>query len=272
MGLWVHDGKVYFTEAAATGTVWGGIARLSVYDPVASTLTTLVDNPVNHDAVAVASDGKIYLGGWSFSIPGNAGHISVVDPVTLVESPVADLDAATSDMFMDDADNLYVATLGPTKSTSYIYRLAAGDYAHPTRYRVVETEMMTASGGTFYLDDWGVSRFAAGGPEEKFWVPDDPSWFSIRGLTVYGGNLFYGGSGCSDGYVPGYGQCPPAPIGQIRSVPLSTGGSYTTVASGLGDVSNLRVDPSTGMLYFLEFGTEAGDYLDGRLRVVDPSP
>src|SRR5438067_13744862 len=76
MGLWVRDGKVYFTEAAATGTAYGGFARLSSYDLATQVRTTLVDNPINHDSVAVASDGKIYLGGWSGSIPGNAGHIS----------------------------------------------------------------------------------------------------------------------------------------------------------------------------------------------------
>jgi hypothetical protein len=271
MGLWVRDGKVYFTEAAKTGTSFGGIARLSVYDPATSTRTTLVDDPVNYDCVAVASDGKIYLAGWAGSIPGDSGHISVVDPVTLVESPVADLDAAAGDdMFMDDQDNLYVTGAGVDGTTTGIYLLAAGDYEHPIRFRGLSTTSFTASGDTFYLNGWGISRFTGQGALEKDWVADDPSWWAVSGLTVHAGRLFYGGYGCSDGYVPGYGQCPPLPVGEIRSVDLSSGGAYTTVAAGLGKVANVRVDSATGRLYVLEYGS--GDYKNGRLLAVDPPP
>ncbi|HVY48750.1 MAG TPA: hypothetical protein VHB21_22835 [Minicystis sp.] len=268
-GLWVRDGKVYFTEAASTDTSYGGISRLSSYDLATNVRTTLVENPTNHDAVVVASDGNIYLGGWSDTIPGGPGHVSVVYAGTIIEWPVVDLEAGVGDMFIDDADDIYVAAVGVVKGP--IYRLAAGDYAHPTVFRALETSAMTSSGLEFYVSKLGhqtrISRFSVLGSVDHDWMPEDPTWLMTTSLTAHDDYLFYGGYGAAETYAPNSSHAGP---GEIRRVDLTTGEHRTTVAGGLAEVNNVRVDPATGLLYVLDAGTTEGEYHDGRLLVVDP--
>jgi hypothetical protein len=209
-GLWVRDGKVYFLEAAEWDTKWRGASRLSVYDLATQTRTMLVDKVVNNESVVVASDGKIYLGGWSHLFPGNHGQIAVVDAATGVETPILDLDASVADMFIDDEDDIYVLTWA-YDDTRTIFRLPAGDYAHPLPVLDTAARMMTFNAGSFFFTDFearhgftehGITRVLPGAlPEEQF-VPTDASQFAIGGLTTYGGGRFYGSADCSPGGRP----------------------------------------------------------------------
>jgi hypothetical protein len=57
----------------------------------------------------------------------------------------------------------------------------------------------------------------------------------------------------------------------IARVDLATGAQTQAMQSGLNGPRNVRYDPVSGNLYFLEIGTSAAQFKDGTLRVIPHS-
>ncbi|HSQ63829.1 MAG TPA: hypothetical protein VLM85_11470 [Polyangiaceae bacterium] len=112
-GLWLWGNVVYYTETAARNTTFGGALRLSSYDVPSMQSSVIVNDPMNSDAVVVASNGDIYLGSYKNSSPGGDGDVSVISHVTHIETQVVHLAVAVQDMYIDDADDIYV--IGPNE-------------------------------------------------------------------------------------------------------------------------------------------------------------
>ena len=93
-GLWPVSDRVYVTETAGRNTIYGGKVSLDAYSISTAQKSVLVDHPENSDAVAVASNGLIYLTSYHYVIPGEYGKVSVVNPATDVETHLLDIGIA----------------------------------------------------------------------------------------------------------------------------------------------------------------------------------
>jgi len=250
IGLWVRQSKVYITEARATNTAYGGTDRLRVYDPIAGTYTILTNNITNGQAVVVASTGKIYLGSYQGSIPGDNGSISVVDPGTHIESPLVNLPIAISDMYIDAQDNIFVIGPSDTANAKNIYKLPVNNYTSPV---VLQTGLgrvfsLTVNAGKVYFSSlsYGIEWFTGTAVPQNFAVGGN------YGLTASSTKLF---------------SCDIS-ANTVSGVDLATGKVVTPVANNLKEPTNARYDSSTNVLYFLESGTNANQYKDGRLTAI----
>lgn len=251
--IWVKGPYVYVLENAGRDTVYGGKICLDRYDVIAGEKTVLVNNPQNSRAVAVASDGKIYLAAYVRVIPGENGSVSVVDPNTNTETPLIYIESAARDMFIDSNDDIVVIGSSRKADAKSIYLLPAGDYMHP---RVLKEGLgvvwcVSKKGNYVYFSDQeAIKRFdISGGLTETFldkWV------ISITFSSEY---LYY-----ADYFE-----------GTIGRVGLTTRNDET-ILSGLNGPSCVRYDDSSGWLYFTESGTNENHYKDGALKVLQLVP
>jgi len=253
-GLWVKGNLVYFTETAAFDTSFGGAKRLSTYDITTGAVTLLKDNPVNAETVVVSSNGTIYLGNYDNYSPGELGSLSVLDPTTLIETPLETLPIAIEDMFIDAADNIYV--IGPSDSSTAhnVFFLPAGNYTSPVPLAtgLGRTWSITESGSTLYLSLITGSAIETLSPSGTVssWGP-----FARNGLTASADELYYADT----------------IAGTLGRVDLATGTHSQTLATGLNNPGNLRYHPTTGALYYVEGGTTANKFTDGTLKVMYPT-
>jgi hypothetical protein len=257
-GLWVKGTKVYFTETAAFNTSYGGAQRLSVHDTTTKTTTILVSNLATSNcthcqSVVVASNGTIYLGSYTSSIPGTSGVIYSLNPTTFVATPVVTLGTSIMDMYMDAADNILVVGDGGTSP----YMLPAGHYTSPVTLNTTLAANWALTEGNCTLFGGDISAHAiaslsSAGTVNNSWGPG----VAVTGLSASSSYLYYVNFS----------------MNMIQRVSLSTGGNPQTVASGLNSPNNVRYHPATGALYFVEAGTQANKYQDGILKVIYPSP
>jgi len=253
VSLWAKGSEVYVLENAGRSTSYGGKICLDVYDVMTGAKTTLINNPLNSRAVAVASDGKIYLTAYVRLIPGENGSVSVVDPKTNVETPLLAIEIAARDMFIDSNDDIYIIGSSRAADAKSIYLLPAGDYAHP---RVLRTGLGTSwciskMGEYVYFSDQGAIKRFHVGSEATETVVNKP----VMSITFSSEYLYYAD------YFQGT-------IGRIK---LTTGNDETIV-SGLNNPSCVRYDDSSGRLYFVESGTSANMCKDGTLKMLQLVP
>jgi hypothetical protein len=246
-GLWVKDNLVYYSETAARNTSFGGALRVSSYDVQTKQTSVIIDNPMNSDAIVVASDGRIYLGSYKNTSPGSSGDVSVVDPITHVETEVVHLAVAVEDMYIDDSDDIYV--IGPNDSGNSLYLLPAGHYASPV---LLESNLgrawsLTKDGADLYF-----SRITSG-PIEKISNDVITPWgpAARNGLSTSDTFLYY-----LDVISNTMGR-----------VDLATGTNAEVLCTGLNAPNNLRYARATKSLFFVEAGTEANHYKDGTLQL-----
>ncbi|MBN1504704.1 MAG: hypothetical protein JW952_06575 [Candidatus Eisenbacteria bacterium] len=246
-GLWVKDGKVYFTETAGRNTGFGGKIALTVYDVGSGDTTLLADDPVNSDAVVVASDGMIYLTSYLNSIPGDQGKVSAVDPATKTETHVVDIAIAACDMFIEPDDDIYIIGSSDTPGANSIYLLSAGAYTSPSVLHtgLGRTRCISKSGATLYYADIASIWYWSG---SKFVNFADKGIISMSFSSKY---LFY-----SDHLG-----------GTVGAIDLSTKADVT-LCSGLNYPLSVRWDDADGKLYFVECGSVANQFKDGTLKVV----
>jgi hypothetical protein len=247
-GVWVRGNKVYFTETAGRNTSSGGAIRLSSYDMTSRQVELILDRPMNSDAVVVASTGKIYLASYAGAIPGDKGAVSVVDPISKLETPVVDVPIAASDMYIDATDDIYLIGSSASAQAKSILRLPASNYA---AYEVVKTglgraDSITLVGSTVYF-----TRIM-GGPVQRFSGASAPENFGTQsartGLTASATYLYFGDF----------------QAGTIGRAPLATGEGTTSVRSV---PSPIRVRFSGKSLFYLTSGTSGAEYRDGTLNV-----
>jgi hypothetical protein len=246
-GLWVKDAKVYFTETNGRNTGYGGKVALSVYDTASKVKTLLVNDPENSDAVVVDSDVDIYLTSYHGALPGDVGKVSVVDHSTLIESPVCNIEIASIDMYIDGADDIYIIGTSDNPSAKSVYLLRNGSYDLPEVLHtgLGRTRCMSKSGSILYYANLAEILRFVGGTFESFATK------GAQSMSFSSKYLFYAEMSA----------------GKVGRINISTK-SDLTLASGLHSPLAVRWDGTHGKLYFLEAGTDAGEYKDGTLKVI----
>jgi len=252
-GLWVEDGKVWLTETAGRNTAFGGKVCLDQYDVATGRKTVLVNNPRASDAVVVASNNRIYLTSYVGRTPGESGIVTTVDPVTNTETLLINIEIASEDMFIDENDNIFIIGLSDRADAKSIYLLPSGSYLTPT---VLKTGLgrafcISKHGEYVYFSDLtSIKRFKyPSGTVETFMAK------RVMSMSFSSEYLYYAD------YSRGI-------VGRIN---IQTKVDEV-LASGLNNPIAVRYDGSSGNLYFLEAGTDAGKYKDGALKVIHPGP
>ena len=239
--------RVYFTETNGHNTSYGGAVRLRVYKLASQTDSLLKDHPNCHDAVVVTEDGKIYLGSYVGSVPGESGRVSVLNPSTLVESNVCELEIAVKDMFLESDNDILVIGSSYLPDAESLYRLAPPAYTSPNVVKtgLGRTQGVAALGSDIYFADYTAIRKISGDVTE--------AWFTkfVSSLSASTKYLFY-----SDQYA-----------GEIGMIDLATKHDSVLV-SGLHYPFKVRWIAETNRLYFVELGTTDGEYKDGTLQVI----
>ncbi|MBO3753767.1 MAG: carboxypeptidase regulatory-like domain-containing protein [Candidatus Brockarchaeota archaeon] len=252
-GLWVKDGRIWLTETAGRNTPYGGKVCLAQYDIATGRKTVLVDNPRACDAVAVASNYRIYLTSYVGSIPGERGVVTAVDPMTNIETLLLDVEIASNDMFIDENDNILIIGSSDQPGAKSIYLLPAGNYLNPVVLKtgLGRTNSISKHGEYVYFSDLvSIKRFRyPDGAVETFLEK------SVKSMSFSSEHLYY--ANYRDGVV-----------GRIN---IKTKVDEV-LASGLNGPVAVRYDESTGELYFLEVGTSAGKYKDGTLKAIHLGP
>jgi hypothetical protein len=248
-GLWPKGDKVYFTETNGRNTGYGGKIALSVYTVSTKATETLVNNPVNSDAVVVASDNYIYLTSYGSSIPGESGRVSYVHPSTHVETPLVTLEIASLDMHIDANDNITIIGSSDQPAAKSLYRLPVGNYTSPVvlKQGLGRTRSVSVLGNdVYYADLGGINKIVGmSGSIETF------ATRAAQSMSFSSKYLFY------VDYSAGT-------AGRIN---LATKDD-SELLSGLHEPTAVRWDSQTQKLYILEGGTNAAQYKDGTLRVI----
>lgn len=254
--LWIKGTKVYLLEAATLNTSFGGRTRLSVYDTITKQLTTLLENPPDAYALAITEDGKLYLGAWLDSVPGEKGHVSVLDLGTLQVIQSIAVPIAVTDLYAEGND-VYVAGSSDDPSATSISVIRQG-VVTPFRTGLGRVSGITKVGTTTYYAHAtvGINRFVGtDGPIERACGRSNAT-----NVTSSATQLFYAGS------EPGV-----VSLSTIGSVDQQTMLQTRMPLAGLPSVSALRFDPTSGRLYYLEEGSGDAEFKNGRLRAIAPS-
>jgi len=246
--LWVRGDRVYFAETNGRNTGFGGAVAVSVYKLSSHAESLLVNNPTCSDAVVVATDGKIYLGSYTSSIPGEAGSVSVVDPTALVEADVVDLEIAVCDMYIEADNDIVVIGSSDQLTAKSLYRLPVGAYASPV---VLKTGLgrvwcVTEQGSDIYYSDQSAIHKVTGAAPVETWY--NKSVMSLAASSKY---MFY---------ADYFG-------GTVGMIDFATK-TDSTLVSGLHGPHAVRWVDATSRLYFVEVGTQVNEFKDGSLQVV----
>ena len=247
-GLWVKGNNVYFTETAQRNTVYGGKFCLDRYRISSGQAAVLVSNTENADAVVVSNNGKIYLTSYLNATPGQQGRVSVVDTAAMTETHLMDIQIASDDMFIDANDNISLVGMSDFSWANSIYYLPAGNYTSPSILQNGLGRVWCISkkgNNTYFSDLYSTYYFGPNGIVQPFMSK------SVVAITFSANYLFY---------VDYFN-------GTLGKVNLQTMADQT-VLIGLHEPSNIRYDAGTNSLYFLESGTNAGQYHDGTLKVL----
>ena len=248
-GLAVAGGTVYLTETAGRNTGFGGKVQLDEYVVSTGAFSLLLDHPANSDALAVTASGDIYLTSYVSVLPGDQGDVSVVDGVTLVESPVTGLAIASSDMVLDQSGDIYILGASDTPGAASLYRLSASDYTDTTvvkRGLGRATALARYGDDTFFSDLTGIKRLSPTGS-----VTPVLQHAGIISLAVAGQFLYF-----ADFLA-----------GEIGRVNLNNG-AVDPVLEGLSQPLAIRYDAGSNRLYLLDGGTLANEFKDGVLAVI----
>ena len=254
-GLWLSGSDAYLTETAGRNTSFGGKITLLHWTPDGGgSVFTLLNNPVNSDAVVLDSDGRIYLASYVAVTPGEQGRVSRVlfdIEAGWIETPVTDVAIAAHDMFMDDNDDIYLIGSSDNSEATNLYRLAAGAYDAPVglesglgrAYSVTKVASAIYYGS---VDDGEVHRIDDG--INEVWFTHTSSVLSLASDGVY---LYYGDI-----------------AGSLRRRHLATGADEQLVSAPGQQMQGVRYEPLSGRLYYLLSGTQAAQYKDGTLNYI----
>ena len=251
--LWVQHNKVYLTETAGRNTSFGGNVCLDLYDPATQKLMVLYDHPINSDAVVVTLDNVVYLTSYYDCIPGESGGVSYLEPPYHNEVQFLNLEIASEDMCIDDEQNIFLVGSSDSGDANSLYKLPAGNYGSPNVLQtgLGRTWCIAKTGSDIYVGlnlgsyNGEIVWFQEGGPLDSF-LDKDVMSMSFSSLYLYYADYF-GGT-----------------VGRINLNTMDD----ETLLFGLNCPKSIRFDPTTGNLYFVEFGSGANQYKDGTLQVI----
>src|SRR6266550_362176 len=256
LGLWISNSDVYLTETADHNTSFGGRRRLSKFLLEGSQLTTLIDNPVNSDALVVANDGSIYLASYVGTSPGESGRVSVATQNVSgawTETALAAVAIAAHDMVLAPNEDIYLIGSSDSPAASSLYLLPQGGYATPA---VLATglgrswSIAYVNGDLYYsvLDQGEVHSISDGLDQVVFTHP------SVTTMTYDGTYLYYGDL-----------------AGNLVRRNLQDG-TEVTMFSGAGQINALRFYAPLNTLFFLRSGTVDAQFKDGSLNSISLGP
>lgn len=247
-GLWVRGDLVYVTETAGRNSPYGGVVRLDSYDMPSGVKRILTENPENCDAVVVAASGNVYLASPEGPSPGSSGNLSVVNPLSGLETHLADLGIAATDMAIDEANDIYLVGSNDFLDARSLQLLPAGAYASPVLLKAgLGRVACVAKNGSDIYYSTPLGTFAIAGDGSTELLADRP--FASISCSVSA--LLY---------------ADPA-AGTVGAIGLLDGGERV-IASRLRSPVAVRWQPEERRLFFLEAGSQAGELRDGTLKVV----
>ncbi len=248
--MWVKGDKLYFTETAGRNTSYGGKVQLNRFGLTTGTKDLIVDNPENSDAVVVASNGLIYLASYQNTIPGEIGTVSVVNPETGVESHLADVEIAASDMAINSNDDIVLFGSSDLPDAKSLYLFPALDFQNPVILRTGLGRGFCAGldGDMFYHADFtALYRFIVGQADETLLTRS-----YVTSTTISETHVFT----TVAEFEPNRGS-----LFRIAK----DGSGLTQLVDGFSMPLAVRYDSASGRLFLLDAGTEAGSYKDGKL-------
>lgn len=249
-GMWIgSDGSVYITETGGRNTSFDSRNRVSRY--AGGQLLTLLDEPVNSDAVVVTSLGVVYLASYNDVIPGNSGQVSrlTAGEGGLFEETVADLEIAVQDMFINSLDNIYVIGSSNDQEAKSLYLSGDDDYAVLASGLGRANALTIHQEDIYYANEAGVNLLLGEGSALIL------EQANIYGLTSDGESLYYAN--------PLAGT-----IGRLHFNDDTEQWEDDTLMGGLNHPLKVRYDAQTGRLYFVEGGTSENQFQDGTLRYI----
>ncbi len=244
-GMFVDGNRVYFTETAGRNTSYGGRVRLSYYDLDLETTNTVTNNPINSDAIVVASSGMIYLASYAGSSVGDLGRISRVDPATGLETPITDVAIAPADMWIDGDDNLTLLGQSDDPSAQSMWYFPALDFLDAT---VTQTGLGRVwclghdGTDTYYSDHDAIYRIGSNGTPEMI-LEDSFMSISLSDTHMFYADYFSGEVGVID----------------LRTMQNSV------LVSELDTPNQIRYDSTSQRIFVVVAGTNGGFYRDGAL-------
>ena len=254
-GLWIGNEVAYLTETAGHNTSFGGNDRVLRFDLATGALGVVLAEPINNDAVVVTADGRLVLTSYVGSTPGESGRVSVAEfdseSGAWSESHVLDVAIASHDLHLEADGDLYLIGSSDDPKAASLYRLLLDECfpsAQSVRTGLGRARAVTTVGSVIYYSTFTSSSVRSfDGEIDRLLVGDA----SVTSLTSDGTWL----------YFAEFAQ------NRIRRVHLTTG-AIELVVEGLRHPLAVRYHAPSGRLYFLEGGTEAGQYRDGRLQYI----
>lgn len=248
-GLYVSGNYIYLTETAGFNTGYGGKNCLDKYDMIANQKTLLLDHPICSNAVVVASDGKVYLTSYVNYIPGESGKVTVYDPVLNIESLLVNIEIASEDMILDNNGDILIIGSSGVPGAKSLYKLPFGSYTSPI---VLMTDLgitlsLAKKNETIYFSTFQtIEYFSSDGIVQPLSNSHGAISLSISNKYLY------------------YSDFLNQKIGRINLTTYAD----ETILTVSNAPSSLRYSISEDKLYFMEFGTDAGKYKDGTLKVI----
>ena len=174
-----------------------------------------------------------------------------------IETPLLNIEIASEDMFIDSNGNILIigsSDLGTAKS---IYLLPSGNYTNPIVLQtgLLRTWSISKSGNYVYFS---TNTYNGTGDIKRF---------DINNLALIE-TFIPGRDAMSMSFGGGYLYYADYFEGTLGRIDISTKINQT-LKSGLNNPIGVRYDEVSNKLYFLEAGTQGGQYKDGTLKVLE---
>lgn len=243
--LFLSNDILYFTETAGRNTSFGGKIALNAYDPATDTKVVLKENPENSDALVVIND-DIYLSSYYNGIPGEYGKVSTFNLFSQTESHFMDVEIATSDMTLDNENNIYLLGSSRKSDAKSLYKFSAPNYTNPTvvlKGLDITWSIAFGNGEIYYSDLQKINIYNDASGSLLF-----SEKTGILGMAVSEKYLYYAS------YLDGY-------VGRID---LNTK-TDLTLYNDLDRPATMAFDKQNNALYVLTNGTQENEFKDSQL-------
>ena len=250
--LWIKDDYIYLTETSKRNTGYGDpVLTLLEYNINTKHRKLLKNYPSNSDALVASNFFDIlYLSSYKSPYPGERGTISFFNLNSNIESHLVDIEIATSDMFIDRNDNIFIIGSSDNKEAKSIVKLPKLDYKKTIVLKKGLGRFADCiaknSGYIYYSNQDGIMRLREN-EESELYYNKVVSSMSFSPYYLY--------------YTPAFPFN--SSIGRIN---INTK-DEEIILSNLKNVGAIRYDYNSRSLYFLELGKEK-KYNKGTLKVI----
>lgn len=246
--LFLRNNKLFYTEAAAMNTQFGGRTTINYYDLQTSQVTLLTDRPMNFNSMVVIGE-NIYLSLWGGQIPGDFGRMSIFNITGREETPFMNLAIAPVDMSLDSENNIYLLGTSDTQTAKSLYKFPVGNYKSPVI--LLEglgrtTSILSENGDLFYSDGSTIWKMTNSSKTEVYKETRNGNYISSFVFT--------------DKYLY-YSDVLNSRIYQVNKQTLDLGILFDTIPYP----DKMILDSENKLLYVISHGTEANNFKDGKV-------